>query len=136
MLGVRRSLSVLAIALGLVALAATPPAGAAARTTYKTNIVMKSQWPYHVGWDTYKVPGLVRSKRAVCERNRRVKVVVPGTTRRTKTNKAGRWSVRVPGGTVRIGGTYKAIAVKKVVRKKGTTIVCKRDVAVIVRSGG
>ena len=91
-------------------------------------------WVYQEGSSTYKVPGVVRSKRAACERNRVVKFV-GHDTRRDRTSEAGRWSVRIPASHVAIGGTFKAIATRKVVRKNGRTLVCARDVVVQVVGG-
>ena len=134
MLGTR-SFSVLVIALALLAASVAPPAGAAARQSVRTTVVMKD-WQYHQSSSTYRVPGVVRSKRAVCERNRTVKLVGPAVKRRDRTDRVGRWSVRIPAGHVAIGGTFRAIAPRKVVRKNGRAIVCARGLVIRVVAGG
>jgi len=128
----RRSLLVLAVALGLALATAVTPAGAAQAQRVRTTISMK-QWVLDHDSLTYKVPGTVRSPRAVCERGRTVKLVGPDVRRKTRSDKAGRWSVRIPARPT--GGTYRAIAPRKKVRKKGRTIICARDSVVVVTAG-
>ncbi len=129
MLRSSRALVLLGVVLGVVT--AATPAGSvdAERRAVSTTVVIKSldHWTYDESKDQYTVPGVVRSPRPVCERNRLVKVVTPTTKLSDRSNRAGKWSVRLPIEHA-VGGTYKATAARKAVRKNGRTIVCAKAV--------
>ena len=133
MRGAHRTVLVLALSLALGAggagLATSAGADTSARKAVATTVKIKplGAWKYDADADAYTVPGTVSSPRAICERNRKVKVKGPTITLRDTTNRKGKWSVRLPGDHAS-GGVYKATVLKKEIRRKGRTIVCARAV--------
>lgn len=119
----------LAVGAGGAALAVPAGADGSARKAVATTVKIKplAAWQYDAEDEAYTVPGTVSSPRALCERNRKVKLEGPTVTLRDTTNRKGRWSVVLPVEETS-GGTYKATALKKELRKNGRTIVCARAV--------